>query len=55
MALLAPQTESGPFKFDEGHFQDSVKREVTVQFLLAGLQKTQKSLEFLKLLCFFKN
>lgn len=32
MALLAPQTESGPFKFDEGHFQDSLRERLQFNF-----------------------
>lgn len=39
MALLPPQTESGPFKLDEGHFQDSLREKLQFNFYQQDFRK----------------
>lgn len=51
MALLTPQTESSPFKFDEGHFQDSLRGYSSTS--TRSTSEKQKWLEFQKFLGFF--
>lgn len=41
MALLTPQTESSPFKFDEGHFQDSLRERLQFNFHQQYLRKAK--------------
>lgn len=42
---MSNSLESAPFKFDKGHFQDSL-REVSVELPPAGLQKRKNGFSF---------